>query len=216
MIFIRKTGDWSRAKAALARVSGVRLQAVEKAALQQEAHLFRRKVLEAFNTSGRSNGKAWEKNKPSVRKAKGSSKPLVDTGDLRNSVQVVRNTPWAVFVGVPNNAMAKDGTRMVSIADVHEFGKVIAILITPKMHAYVMAKMAELGLLKGKSSGTGKFRPGQVLVIRLPTRSFIRATADAHFNRLIVGERLMSRVAVMLGGAWRDQMTGRFVRGPGR
>lgn len=197
---IKQTGEWTKMRAAMRRIDAKSLRLAEGAAVYQEAHLFRKKIIECFNSSGRSNGIQWEPNKPSVLANKRSSKPLIDTADLKNSVQVVGRNQYSAEVGIPNKARNRDGVRMTRIAEVHEFGKVIVMEVTLPMFRYVMAMMSELGGPAG--AGTGQFRPGAVIVINIPARSFIQSTVDAHFDPLIVRARFIRRVGLMLGGTW--------------
>lgn len=171
---ITKVGDWAAARAAT-EAMGTRMVRATERATKQEAQLFRRMVVTAFNTRGKSNGTAWVPNKPSTRKQKGSSKPLIDSGQLRNSVQVV-DRGGAIFVGIPNFARRKGGGPLVSIAAVHEYGKVIV-----------------------------QNRGGQVVLIKIPKRSFIQATADFHFSPAKVRTRFHARVAVGMGPGWAVQ-----------
>ena len=54
---------------------------------------------------------------------KGSSKPLINHGDLLNSVTYKILTPHSAFVGVLRQTRRKDNNApMVNIARVHEFG----------------------------------------------------------------------------------------------
>ena len=54
--------------------------------------------------------------------AKGSSKALIDHGDLLRSVNVTRLGNLNYFVGVHRSVTAPDGQSMVNIAEIHEFG----------------------------------------------------------------------------------------------
>lgn len=170
---IKKTGQWTQAAAAMAQLAARTNLAREKAKLQ-EANYFRTKVLQAFQTRGKSNGTAWAPNAPSTIKKKRSSKPLIASAQLRNSVQVVQASGGDVFIGVPNFVMRADGVSMVSIAAVHEFGKVI-----------VQARGG-----------------GFPTVIQIPQRSFIESTADKHFKPADVAKRYMNRIAYLLGPTW--------------
>lgn len=196
----RKTGQWALARAAT-RNMAARAKHAERVATLQEAHMFRAKVIEAFDTSGASNGQPWEPNKESVAALKKSSKPLIDRGDLRNSVAVVERGK-TIFVGVQSTRTNRDGDRLVDIAAVHEFGKIIAIPVTPKMFRYVMAMMKRLGVGGGGGS-SGGFRPGSVLMIRIPERSFIRATAARFFKPGDTRRRFVDRI--MKGMGWPRQ-----------
>jgi phage gpG-like protein len=203
---IKRTGDWDHARKEIPNLAR-RVDMATNRAVKQEAHYYRKMVLKAFKTGGRSNGKAWEPNKASTAKRKKSSKPLIDRGDLRNSIVVLSKggTSW---VGVPSNKRSQDGSRLVSIAGVHEFGKTIAIPVTAKMVKFLMAQLSEQGI--APSGGTGSFRVGSVLIIKIPERSFLRATADAHFRGSQFEQRVLDRIAKILGGIWEKQMKGQL------
>jgi hypothetical protein len=66
---------------------------------------------------------------------KGSSKPLIDDGDLLSSVGLRVLARDAVFVGV--HRKSEDGT---DIAEIHEREEGTRIKVTPKMRAYLHAK----------------------------------------------------------------------------
>lgn len=195
-IGIKRNGDWKILQARLQQLP-TRVRAAQHFAVLQEAHLFRAKVLRAFKTRGRSNGSAWEPLKKATTAGKQSSAPLVDRGDLRNSIVVVSRGRGRVFVGVSSKKRNKSGDRLVDIARVHEHGLVIAMRVTKKMHAYVMAKLSELG--GGGSGGTGNFRPGAIIIIKIPERSFLRSTAEAHFKPAQMAARMQRRMARHLG-----------------
>ena len=189
----KKIGDWSKARKVLPGFDRLYKEA-ETMAVRQEAEYFRRMVLKAFKTSGASNGKAWAPNSASTKRAKRSSKPLVNTGDLMGSVTMIDAGPASFFVGVPNKAKSKDGSKLVSIGAVHEFGKVIVMQITKKQHRFFMAKMNEMGG-GGGGGGGGGFRPGATLVIKMPRRSFLVDTKKAHFDGGKSQRRIKRRIA---------------------
>jgi len=85
---------------------------------------------------------------------KGSSKPLIDDGDLLNSVGYRFVGPDAVFVGV--HRKAEDGT---DIAAIHEREEGTRIKVTPKMRAYLHARGFHL-----KPTTTELFIPGRPFV----------------------------------------------------
>lgn len=199
---VSKFGQWPQARAAT-RALAARFKAAEAKATLQEGHHFRAKVIEAFDTSGASNGKPWAANEPSVIAGKGSSKPLINRADLRNSVTVI-SQGGQVFIGVPNKKRAKNGQPMTSIAEVHEEGRIIFITVTPQMRAFVMAKMRQLGAGTG-NSGSGGLASGTLMIV-IRKRSFLQATADAHYsNRAIVQDRYLRRVAALMGPGWSSQ-----------
>ena len=172
---VGKFGQWDLARAVTHRM-GERARLAMRKANKQEAQLFRALVLRAFNSRGRTNGKAWTPLKPATKKRKGSSKPLIDTGDLRNSIAVV-DRGSQIFVGVPNLARNKQGEALTSIAAVHEFGKTIA-----------------------------QKRGDSLVVIQIPERSFLRSTADFHFKPSAMKARVLGRIAIAMGHGWASQV----------
>ncbi len=168
---VMKVGDWAKARAAVGGMA-TRMQNATTKATRQEAQLYRKMVLRAFQSRGKSNGYAWQKLKPDTIRRKGSSKPLVDTAQLRNSIVVIEKG-GNIFVGVSSKKRRSDGGSLVNIAAVHEFGKVIA-----------------------QKRGT------KVVLITIPKRSFLQATQDAHFQPSDVAKRYAQRVALLMGPGW--------------
>ena len=82
---------------------------------------------------------------------KGSSKPLVNDGDLLGSVGYRFVGKDAVFVGA--HRKAADGT---DVAELHEREEGVRIKVTPKMRAYLHARGLHL-----KRSTTEIFIPGR-------------------------------------------------------
>lgn len=180
-------------------------------AVQQEAHRYRAGVIETFNSSGRSAGQQWEPNKPSTIRAKGSSKPLIDKGDLRKSLRVHRRGQRGAFIGISSKAVSRDGTRLVDVARVHEFGRIIAIRVTAKMLRFLHATMPE----SSSGSGGGGLKVGSILMIRIPERSFLRSTFKQLYGDAGAGEILKSRIAKLMGPGWRQQATRAVSQLPG-
>ena len=73
---------------------------------------------------------------------KGSSKPLVDQGDLIGSISVKSLTPFSAFVGIMKGAKGKKGQNLVNIGKVHEYG--VTISVTDKMRGWFGAQGAHL------------------------------------------------------------------------
>ena len=111
---------------------------------------------------GSPGGKTFTANHPFTVAGKGSSKPLVNDGDLVGSItheDVSLNTVW---VGVKKGARSKSGSDIVAIAWVHEFG--YTIRVTEAMRTYLHRQ----GLHLKKTT--------EYIVI--PERSFLRATLN--------------------------------------
>ncbi len=78
-------------------------------------------------------GKNFAPNHPYTVAKKGSSKPLIDKGDLVGSITHVMPDESSVFIGVKRTT--QNGKDVANIAAVHEFG--CTIKVTPKMRAYL-------------------------------------------------------------------------------
>lgn len=201
----RKVGDWKKARDVLPGMAEAYKRAQIKA-VRQEAELFRKKVIQCFKTGGKSNNIAWRPNTQSTVRGKGSSKPLIDKGDLHGSITIIQAAIDTFFCGVPNNARSKDGTKYVKIGAVHEFGKVITMKITKKQHRWYMANMHKLGGGSGGGGAVPKFRPGAVLTIKIPKRSFLVSTRDAHFGGEKSRKRIQGRIAKFMRRATKGTL----------
>jgi hypothetical protein len=105
---------------------------------------------------------------------KGSSKALIDKGDLIASITTTKvrlaNRLIARFVGVHRTAIGKAGQRLANIAEIHEFGtKPYTIPVTPKLRGWFNA-MAEQGIFPRRMSAATRIirHPG------IPARPFLR------------------------------------------
>ncbi|MBR0096877.1 MAG: hypothetical protein IJP88_06820 [Synergistaceae bacterium] len=91
------------------------------------------KLIKEGIVSGAPNGVKFADNHPYTIARKGSSKPLINKGDLLGSVTYAVPEVNSVFIGVKKSA--KGGANAANIAAVHEFG--CTIKVTPKMRAYL-------------------------------------------------------------------------------
>lgn len=134
---------------------------------------------------------------PSTGRSKfGGSKPLIVTGSLAAAPRVVPATPddsARYFVGILRNAKSKDGRALVSVAEIHEFGKTIVMKLTPKMRRYlfgVLLKQAGASPNGSSGSGTG------LIVIRIPARPVIRPAFEAAMPH--IADNIRASLAKML------------------
>ena len=67
----------------------------------------------------------WPPNKPLTIKLKGSSRPLVNHGDLAKAADVKAILPSLYFIGWKRGVKNRDGIEVVNIARIHEYGKTI-------------------------------------------------------------------------------------------
>ncbi|MDR1514919.1 MAG: hypothetical protein LBS45_04425 [Synergistaceae bacterium] len=125
--------------------------------------------------SGAPGGKALEPLNEFTKERKGSSKPLIDHGDLVGSITYEEIGLNAVWVGVKKGSRSSSGGDIVDIAWVHEFGA--SIEVTPKMRAYLHHEGLHL-------------KPSTEY-IHIPERSFLRATLnDGEFREGIAQQYL--------------------------
>lgn len=124
-------------------------------------------------------GKAFKPLAESTKAMKGSSKALIDKGDLVGSISNSRvslsGKMAAQFVGVNRTAIGKSGQALANVAEIHEFGtKKFSIPITPKLRGWWGA-MAAAGIFASRLSGskTHISHPG------VPERPFLRPPFEA-------------------------------------
>lgn len=119
---------------ALAEVKGRQALAVRQVALTAE------REIKLGLSKGAPGGKALKPLSPItiLTRKRRSSKPLLDTGGLRNSIKTTFNaTKMAAFVGVHRSARGPGRKDVLNIALVHEFGtKPYAIPVTPGVRRF--------------------------------------------------------------------------------
>lgn len=87
--------------------------------------------------------------KGSTKRKRGSSKALIDSGTMIQSVNVDKIQDGAYFVGINRTARAKDGRELADLAEIHEFGgPAFSYVVTPKVRAFFFA-LYKLGLTSG-------------------------------------------------------------------
>ena len=110
-------GDWDKAGALLtgmyARMSG------NLAAATRHNAISLRDMMKKTINQGRPE---WKRLQPKTIARKGSSKPLIDTGDLRNSINYSLTDKGGAFIGIPRAAKNRKGGDLVNIGAVHVYG----------------------------------------------------------------------------------------------
>ena len=191
---VSRTGDWARARRLLT-AAPQRLQAAIGTAVRQEAHALRNEIVQGL-TRQAPGGEPLKPPSPLTIAARelegfGGTKALIVRGDLRNSVTVFVQGDEA-FIGVSRSARSKDGTSMVDLAKLHEFGgPPVIIPMTPKMRRFLFALLRQAGKEPTGGSGRG------VIVVQVPARPFLRPAFDKF--REGAGRRFLERVARDLG-----------------
>ena len=129
--------------------------------------------------SGAPGGEKFEPLQALTVWVKGSSKPLIDSGDLIGSITHDNpdiNTTW---IGVKKGTKGKKGD-IVNIAAVHEFG--CTIKVTDKMRRAFAAKFPGTGIRK------------ETQYIHIPERSFLRAALKDPEFRKEVGDIYLTAI----------------------
>ena len=143
-----KTGDWEKLKRVMgdfdARLHRNAQKALRRAG-EELASDIRTRILD---------GKDMKPLHGFTIEQKGSSKPLIDDGDLLGSVGMRFIEELAVFVGV--HRRAEDGT---DIAAIHEREDGTRVPVTPKMRAFLHSRGFHL-----KPETTELFIPGRPFV----------------------------------------------------
>jgi hypothetical protein len=168
------TGNWNGVSRLLARGANpaVWRQAKRRAVLR-EAHRLRGLMVESFNKGGPP-GKRWRRlsvftQLVSRALGHGDRRPLMRSGDLRNSHSVVERDD-NVFVGVHRTTRGrKSRSRMMNIAVIQEFGAgPTSIRVTRKMRGFFhFLHIKTKGQIKPLSPST------TVIVVRIPPRPWI-------------------------------------------
>ncbi len=120
---VKRTGDWNKAKAKLDGTLGPRLAAALRQATIRNTLLLVREIQRGIRSQA-PGGRAFAKLADSTIARKGSSKALIDTGFLVNSITQKIMADKA-FVGLLRGTVNKDGESMVNIGAVMEYGATI-------------------------------------------------------------------------------------------
>lgn len=116
-------GDWEEA---IKRLNGMAALMDQNLSIATETNAVH--MREATKQTIMDQPSEWAPLQPATIARKGSSKMLIDKGDLKDSINYQMVTQHEAFVGVPRNAVQRDSDEpLVNIAAVHEFG-------SPKQH----------------------------------------------------------------------------------
>lgn len=185
-------GDWKKAIIALNTVAKG-LKPVADKALRQEAEHFAGKIRENIKKGPPPPLKNKRFSGPGSR----GSKPLNASGGLGNSVAVVQGESGEYFIGIPRTAKGHGG-KAADLADIHEFGRSFAIVMTEKMRKFLFGVLFKSKSRRGKGGAT--FASGMGLIfIKIPARPFVRPAFESESPG--APERYMSRIAELLNGA---------------
>lgn len=105
---------------------------------------------------------------------KGSSKALIDHGDLLRSIGVDELGGAAFFIGVNRSAQNDDGDELYNIAEIHESGvPPFAIPVTPKLRRFWMAMF-----MKGIFKAPLKASTSVIMHGGIPARPYLEPSVE--------------------------------------
>jgi hypothetical protein len=189
---MKLVGDWKKAKEVTSAAPADLEKALEAAVLAV-AEFFVGKLKKKISSG------VEPANKPlTILMKGGKSKPLVNKGDMRNSIRVVKAGKFEAFVGIPASARSKGGQSYVNIASVLEKGAIIVQSVTDKQRRFFFGVLAK----KSGYTPTAKEKGGSgILIIHIPPRPFIEPTFEEHSPQAgeLMGKRVIANLK-KLGG----------------
>ncbi len=167
---IKKFGDWAKTETVLHRMA-TEMERSIGTATRKNALMLERALKKGIQSSA-PGGKKFKKLHPFTIAEKGSSKPLVDSGELMNAITHRMISKFDAMVGLLRNAphAGARGTAigLINLGWLHEHG--YAMKVTPRMRAV----MGKRGLRIGEST----------TVIKVPARPFVRPIYEDHAMQL--------------------------------
>lgn len=127
-------GDWDKAERILNGISDRFTKAVGRG-MQKTGVYLQAQVKRGIRDQA-PGGKPFRPLSPITIAIKGSTKALIDTGDMLNSVTYKTQEPEWVFIGLLRTARSKKGDELANIGAIHEGGAVIKV--TNKQRFYLM------------------------------------------------------------------------------
>lgn len=118
---INKTGGWIRYSSMLTRAAD-KGEATLNKSLAKQANFLATDIKRNITDGGRTAGVPFLPLKPSTIARKGSSAPLIDSGDMRNSVKATKLGQGEYLVGITGSEKGENGVTIAEYARIHEFG----------------------------------------------------------------------------------------------
>ena len=163
MIQVRLSGQWKEAQRQM-RQAPKRAQRAIDAGLNVAGHYMVGQIVSRMRSGLEPPLKPSTLRRRKVGGGRGgrASKPLIKTGDLRNSITVVKGAN-EVFVGVPRSA------GKYKLAAIHENGATSVIRMTDKMRAFLFGVLIPRAQQVPGGTGGGK----GIIIVKIPPRPFI-------------------------------------------
>lgn len=203
---VKFTGQWQKAQTLLK--SGGKLATTFKNAVVAEARVLEGEIKKTLTSQGQSSGEKFtplQRITLMIRRLRGnaSSKPLIETGDLRREVDTKEISEGA-FVGVPHGPVSFRGRQYSDIAKINEEGATFAVNVTPAMRALFFAALRESGVsVRAPSGGTGgsgsPFQLG-IWIVRIPPRPFLKPSFEEYTKD---PNKILERISKKLEAALR-------------
>lgn len=164
---MKKVGDWD---AALKHMEGMadRFEQAMQTGLKQVGQHVRGEIVKGI-TQQAPGGQPFAPLSALTIERKGSSKALIDNGDLVGSITYELVDDDKVFVGLLRTAKGKGGQPLVNIGRVHEEGCLIPV--TQKMRGWFLYNFGV------------KLRP-ETTHIRIPARPFLKPVLEAEADNV--------------------------------
>lgn len=120
------SGDWRKADKIFGAMTPSKIKALQKKALMRMLLYYKRIIVKNIIASGTLVGKPFKPLSEITILLKGSSKPLINTGDLIGNVTEELVSEVEGFVGLKRgDTHLPSGELMADIAEIHEFGAII-------------------------------------------------------------------------------------------
>lgn len=119
---MQKYGAWDKYGQMLRNAASKSLSVLERETAKQAA-ILASDIKKNIRSSGSFADKPFKPIKESTIKRKGSSKPLIDTGDMMNSATAAKIDNLSYLVGIPGDVSGgKTNKTIAEYARMHEFG----------------------------------------------------------------------------------------------
>jgi hypothetical protein len=195
MIKVTRTGPWDEVAQALG-IGRRKIAASLAYTTKAEAEFAAKKMREAIDTAGVSNGVPWPALSQWTSLAKGHSRQLIDSRRLSVNIRArLEGTTWVA--GPAEGAhYAKGQASVADVTRIHEEGASYFLELTARMAAFLAIRAKELGIPPNKG---GTLPIGSRILIKIPRRSFILDTKKAHFGNMQITKRFIQRTIVSSG-----------------
>ena len=120
------TGDWKKADNIFGAMNPERLKAVQRKALIRMLLYYKRIIVKNIMASGTLVGKPFKKLSDVTIIIKGSSKPLINTGDMVGNITEKLISEVEGFVGLRRGDVhLPSGQNLADIGEIHEWGAIM-------------------------------------------------------------------------------------------